>query len=376
MARWLRFLLLLLLLPALVLLILRGGAADVDATALTDAAAVREALKSRPLDGASYRRLAELEAKDADPTLVAALYDIAARRAPRDRPSHAWLADHHALRGETSRALFHVDQLMRLTPARAHDLFPALGTLLATPDSRAALVDFLAQAQHPWRPAFLRWIAGQPAVSPLLGSVFDPLRTAAAPLSDEERGYWLDRLMRDGRSAEAYYLWIDALPPERRASIGNLYDGGFENEASLLGRFDWELSAVPGATITRAQTNGTQGRHSLSIEFHDRRVPFDHVRQRLAIPAGDYLLDGRVRIDDLRNERGLRWELRCGEALLAASEPFSGSSAWRSFDVPFTVPAQPCAGLMLRLRLDARIRPEQMIGGRLWFDDLRIRRRD
>jgi len=26
----------------------------------------------------------------------------------------------------------------------------------------------------------------------------------------------------------------------------------------------------------------------------------------------------------------------------------------------------------LTLRLDARIAPEQMIGGRIWFDDLRI----
>ena len=48
-------------------------------------------------------------------------------------------------------------------------------------------------------------------------------------------------------------------------------------------------------------------RLALRVAFEDRRVPFAHVRQLLALGPGRYTLSGRARPDNLRTDRGLVW---------------------------------------------------------------------
>jgi len=82
-------------------------------------------------------------------------------------------------------------------------------------------------------------------------------------------------------------------------------------------------------------------------------------------------------MDDLRNDRGLVWSLSCspGKQQLADSERFNGRRSWTPFAVDFEIPREGCGSQLLRLRLDARVPAEQWVGGRAWFDDLRIARR-
>jgi hypothetical protein len=47
---------------------------------------------------------------------------------------------------------------------------------------------------------------------------------------------------------------------------------------------------------------------------------------------------------------------------------------WRETDAAFEIPATGCGGQWLALVLPARIPAEQRIGGRAWFDSIRIRR--
>ena len=112
------------------------------------------------------------------------------------------------------------------------------------------------------------------------------------------------------------------------------------------------------------------------MAFEDRRVPFSHVRQRLALPPGRYVLSGRAKPDGLRTERGLVWSLTCasGGAPLGETQPLRGGGAWRPFGAVFEVPLRGCGGQWLTLRLPARIPAEQRIGGRVWFDALKITR--
>ena len=51
-----------------------------------------------------------------------------------------------------------------------------------------------------------------------------------------------------------------------------------------------------------------------------------------------------------------------------------GSGPWRDFEASFQVPATDCGAQWLVLRLPARIPAEQRIGGRAWFDTLKISR--
>ena len=108
----------------------------------------------------------------------------------------------------------------------------------------------------------------------------------------------------------------------------------------------------------------------LPVQFQRRDF-----EERLALAPGAYRLNGRVRVDGLRNARGLHWVLSCNAGQrLAETARFTGTSPWRDFEAAFEVPAADCEGQLLQLRLAARIAPEQMIGGRILFDSLHIRK--
>jgi len=331
-----------------------------------------DVLARTPLAGVAQRVLARVAEVSGDEATALTHYRIAARRAPRDRPPHAWLANHAAARGDFITALAHTDQLLRIAPGLLQETLPTLASFAAVPDARVALLRLLGETSPQWRAPFLYWLSQQPDALPMMTALLSPLRAAPQPLTGYERSLWINRLLGESRVAEAQFLWIESLPPERSKSIGNIVDGGFELPPDGDG-FGWHFDPVAGATIHQEPGAGMHGAQALVIDFHDRRVAFAHVRQRLALPPGHYALRGRVRLDGLRNERGLLWQVQCDDGrLLGATERFHGSSQWRDFHVNFERPAEACNGQQLRLRLDARIAPEQMIGGRVWFDDLRI----
>lgn len=347
-------------------------AAEPGGDAAQAVARARAVLARTPLNGVAYRVLGRVADGAGDEAGALAHYRIAARRAPRDRPALGWLANHAVLHGDFTAALARTDQLLRVSPGLLDDTLPTLAALAAIPEARVALLRLLGEGAPPWRPRFLSWLSQQPGALPLITALFSPLRAAPQPLSMAERSAWIDRLLRETRVAEAQFLWIEALPDERRKVLGNVFDGGFELPPDN-GGFGWTFAPVAGATIHQEPTAGAGGEQALVIDFHDRRVAFAHVQQRLALPPGRYALRGRTRIDGLRNERGLHWLLRCDDGrLLAETERFQGSSSWRDFRVDFERPADACNGQTLTLHLDARIAPEQMVGGRIWFDDLRI----
>ncbi len=329
-----------------------------------------------PLAGAPYTVLARQAAAAGDGELAERLMQIAVRRDPRQRYSHAWLADRMVMRGDFAGALYHFDQILRLSPRQLHTLMPALLSVAKHPGGRAAMTDWLGTHAPEWRDRFLTAWAVQAPSEQQLDEMFDALRGSDHPLTANERSQWVTRLVAQGRVAKAHYLWIDGLPEEQRTRVGNVFDGGFELPPSD-GGFGWRIGRVPGAIIRLQSGGGVEGQNALVVEFQNRRVPFNHVRQLLALPPGDYRLIGRARLDDLRSERGLKWIVACsnGATPLIESEKFSGRRVWTHFSAEFTVPDGGCPAQWLELRIDARSAAEQWVGGRAWFDSLRIARR-
>lgn len=333
----------------------------------------RRALRAAPLDGRPYRVLGQLAAAEGRTERAAELFTLAARRAPRDPIAQLWLLDHHLKSGRPAEALAHLDILLRIQPALFARFEPLLLQLAAAAPVQGPLADVLA-SQPPWRDRFLRLVAAKAEDPDAVAPLFEAVRRSEGGLAANELGPWLDRLVRDGRVGQAYLLWAANLPPERQRRLGNVFNGGFEDEPDATG-FDWRLGRVAGARISRLSGPGVSGDRALRVAFEDRRVPFNHVRQMLALPPGDYELTLRARPDSLRTERGLVWEISCvsGGRVLATTAPLRGHGDWRELDVAFAVP-DSCAGQWLALRLPARIPAEQRIGGRAWFDDLKIRR--
>jgi hypothetical protein len=116
------------------------------------------------------------------------------------------------------------------------------------------------------------------------------------------------------------------------------------------------------------------------VEFHNTRVPFQHVSQLLLLQPGQYRLHGQVRAVALTNERGMRWVISCVEdrrKVLLETDRVTGSTPWTEFDAPFDVPDdERCRAQEIRLVLAARIAAEQEVGGEIWYDGLQIERRE
>lgn len=348
------------------------GLADADSEAQ---ALALDMLRSSALRGTAYAALGRIADRAGDGAAAESLMRIAARLSPRERGTHAWLADHYVAVGRFPDALEHLDEILRLSPRQAHTIMPALNSLALHPEGLWAVVDLLGSHAPPWRDRFLRGWASSPQDEAMLDELFGALRQAPHPLTSGERDLWVSRLVRQGKVAKAHYLWIEGLPEDQRTQVGNVFDGSFEFAPSD-GGFGWRFGRVAGASIRQQGGGGVVGRQALVVEFQHRRVPFQHVQQMLALPSGRYQLMGRVRLDDLRSDRGLQWTVTCipRPDPLASSQRFAGRMTWTAFSQEFEVPDEGCRAQMLSLRLDARVPAEQWIGGRAWFDDLRIRR--
>ncbi|HEU0152048.1 MAG TPA: hypothetical protein VFQ84_01755 [Arenimonas sp.] len=351
---------------------LRLAADPAQAEAAADHA--RRALRANPLDGRSYRILGTLADAAGDRAQAARLFTVAAQRTPRDLSSQAWLLDYHLAEGDLPAAMQNLDLLLRVNPG----LFPSLEAQLLglASDARAheALADRLATLP-PWRGRLLVATAAKAPSYEAVAPLFDRLRKAPGGLAPAELSAWVDRLGREGQWGPAYLIWVSQLPPERLVGLGNLYNGSFEWEPGQ-GAFHWRLGRIAGARVDRLPTEGADGKLALRVAFEDRRVPFAHVRQMLALGPGRYTFSGQARPETLRTERGLVWTITCasGGPALGETRPLMGNGPWRAFEAEFEVPAENCGAQWLVLRLPARIPAEQRIGGRAWFDALKISR--
>lgn len=348
-------------------------AAEDPARAEQAADLARRALRSNPLDGRAYRVLAQLAQAEGDEEKALELYTVAANRAPRDSAAHVFLLRHHLRNERFVEALYHLDLLLRVRPNLMRQFQPLLLGLAATPPAHAALADALAK-QPPWRAGMLRIASTQASDLDAVAPLFDAVRRSDGGLSDSELGPWLDRLVREGRVGQAYLIWAASLPAERQKVLGNVFNGGFEHPPESLG-FDWRIGRVAGARIDRMGGPGVGGDRALRVAFEYRRVPFNHVRQMLALPPGRYRLALRARADGLQSGPGLVWEVSCvkGGPALGRTEPLRGQVPWKELHADIEVP-EGCEGQWLALRLPARIKAEQQIGGRAWFDDLKMTR--
>lgn len=334
----------------------------------------RQAVAASPLEGGGYKVLALVAEARGDVAQARDLLVIAGRHAPRDVAIQAKLVEYALKANDAEAAIAHVDVMLRVQPALRADVIPRLIAWVEHPALRAAIIDMLA-AGPSWRAGFLQQLANNGADRDNVDQVFAGLKPAPIALSAGEITFWLDRLMRDGRWSQAYVAWVERLDSDALPSVGNLFDGGFELPPANSG-FGWRFGRIAGARIDRIGTSGATGQVALRVGFEHRRVPFTHVSQLLVLPPGDYEFNGRVRLDTLRNERGLVWTISCTGGTpaprIATTEFFRGDSPWRAFETRFSVPATGCPGQWLRLELSARTAAERMVGGVAWFDALSI----
>ena len=333
----------------------------------------RRALAANPLEGRAYRVLGRVAERQGDRAGAVSYFREAVRLSPRDIPTHVWLEGYYLSVGQPVEALRHIDMLLRIEPEKNWRQYTLLQKLSAFPPAHVALAAALAK-RPAWREGLMARICpSELGSSALVAPLMNRVREQPGGLSEQELKVWLPCLEHDGRWGEAYLTWVSSLPPRQRLKLTNIFNGGFEDEPSGVG-FDWVIGSDPSFQVERLDTEGAVGKSALRITFPEGKVQFNHVSQWLVLGPGSYTLGGRYRAEGLRSEQGLVWDLRCAEGNreLAKSPSVSGLTTWKRFDVPFEVPVRGCQGQRLQLTLPSDSGTAQRVGGRAWFDDLKI----
>ena len=336
-----------------------------------------QSLLANPLDVAALSLLGQAAESQRQEARATALMELAGERTKNDLLTQAWIFDRNFRRGQYARALPHIDAVLRAyayEPDKMWSQFlPTLAGFTVNDRSIDALVRFLAT-----KPIWRGWLLGNLSIALVnrdqLVKVYDALAKSSAPATTEELNSYLNRLIKDGRFAEAYGVWRQTLTPQQQSEAGLLYNGDFAAPINGLS-FNWVFASAAGADIQVVHAPDSQQGNALRIDFSGARVNFANVYRLLLLKPGNYRLSGQVKAADLRTSRGLWWHIYCANAAnsdLAQTQLVSRSTPWTGFSVEFSVPESGCEAQWLRLENPARIPPEREIAGEVWYRELQI----
>lgn len=331
------------------------------------AAIARDVLAREPALGRAFGIIARAEVGQGE-SATRALYEVAARRAPRDPQVRGWLATHALQAGDFSTAIQHLDALLTVAPAQRQPLFDLIAQLAQDASFADALAEHLAQRPQ-WRARILRaTIAG--GVPEAADNLHGALRARGA-LDQAETARWIDGMLSDGRWGVAYARWLGGLEeaPER---LPVPWNGDFGRAPSSAG-FDWRVRRVPGVLFDRIDLAG--GGFAARLRFLGRPVASPGLEVPLLLAPGDHVLRLRVRTQGLRSDQGLEWRVMCsdGRTRIASGARVREASAWDDLELPFTVPeGAHCEGQWLRLVNPAPRGVAQTLRGELHLRDVRV----
>ena len=331
------------------------------------------ALRSNPLDARALSVLGLIAEREGDEARAEELMRLSGARTWRDTTTQGWLLKRDIQRGDFDQALSHVDALLRTNPAVLEQSVPLLVAFTLDQRTLNALSRLLA-ANPPWRAGALAQLSAHVSDGARLVQLYAALKVGQHPPAATELKPYLDRLIRDGRLADAYQSWRESLPPQQRNKEALLYNGDFAAPIDGL-PFNWLLTPAQGMNIQIVGSPGKESGRAVQLLFSGARVGPMTVAQLMLLPPGEYRFTGNVRAQELRTERGLEWQISCGDAasnILARSDRVAATSPWARFAVAFTVPQRDCGSQWLRLEIPSRTASERQIEGQIWYDSLQV----
>lgn len=333
------------------------------------------AVRHNPTDGPAYAVIARLEEESGRVDEAAQAMQAAAQMAPRRVDVQLEAARFWFRRGDIARAMKHMDIVLTLGDSLREQIFPDLLKLAEDPATREIAHAKLLNQRITWWPQFFNHAAAKATSVETLRALFQMQADGPNAVTTDGLRAYLQRLQRENLWIESYLVWLNNLRKDQLNAIGNLYNGGFEEEISNLG-FDWIVTPASQVVVDTASTYGATGHKALRVVFKGPRIQFQHVHQYLMLDPGAYSLHGRVRPDNLETSEGIQWSIYCvGNAkALAHSERFTGTDHWQHFSAQLQIQAQDCAVQMLRLELAGRSALDYEAKGAIWFDDLSIAR--
>jgi tetratricopeptide (TPR) repeat protein len=329
------------------------------------------ALAQEPYNARALRILGQIADAAEDEAAARRLMEAAVRHSLRESAAVYWLMYEAFERKDYAETMRYADIFLRTRPQSMPQALPVLAQIAETPEAVVELKRVLV-ANPPWRSQFFRAVLGSitDARTPLdlLLSVKD---TPDPPTRTDLRDY-INVLMRNNFVELAYYAWLQFLPRSQLSRMGPLFNGSFESEPSGM-PFDWMIAQGSTVTVDFARRSDDR-RRALQLEFGHGRADFRGVAQVVLLGPGNYKLKGEF-MGQLSGRRGLEWKITClgmQEALAKTPMALGSIAEWTDFDTTFAVPDTDCRAQEVRLWLDARPGPEQLVSGTMWYDNLQI----
>lgn len=312
----------------------------------------------------------------ADKTLADTVADISYRLQPTYLTTLATVADYWSATKGDLKSFQARSALLVNNPESAEDTFPLFHAALD--DSR--FTEFFAQhlASPPvWWPAFFNYLLANEPDADKIHRYYMARTNSVNPPLPKERDSYVNHLIKGKYWSKAYQVWADNLGIPN-GSETQLYDGGFEDTQNINQAFTWKIGkTAPTIKIQHSSGTGVTGKRGLHITFKKgaKSFAFQHVSQTRLLPAGDYTLQGRYRLAQLRTSKGLRWRMHCADKpdlpILGESDAFKGNGVWEKFTANLQIPAD-CQAQLLRLETDSPYAHHNVFEGEIWFDDLSI----
>jgi hypothetical protein len=337
---------------------------------------LERALVENPVRGMTYARLGALSELHGDGARARVAVDAAIRHAPESVDVRLVSSVVELARNDLLAALLHWNVALQRRSSLRQELYPTLLSLAEQPGNLPAFVELLDRgALGPWWPWFVAYAAERAGQLETVASLYAVSRDSEHnPVRERPLGQVLLRLQREGLWLDARLAWLESLPEEQLAGMGNVFNGGFEVPITDMG-FDWIRQRAGHIVVERMPTQAVEGDHALLVQFRGPRVQFRHLSQLVMLPPGSYVLRGQARPDGLETAHGLLWTVACANApgrRLGATSHFKGRGGWQAFEADFVVPAENCPVQVLRLELGGRVALDFDARGAVWFDAMSI----
>jgi len=172
---------------------------------------------------------------------------------------------------------------------------------------------------------------------------------------------------------EAWVATIASNPGMSEPEPGELVtNGGFEDRLVTAG-LDWTFDDASGNGYAIDTTEFRSGLRSLRADFNNEKDAGNRFRQIVPVQPGQaYELSIAAKSEDVLSASGPRilvTDAYSGEQL-GTTDELLGSTSWRKLQIRFTTPPETA---LVRIAL-ARTSPSLRIRGRIWIDDVSLRR--
>jgi len=340
-------------------------------------AAYQSALRSNPLDSASWLHLGRLYQKLGRPQEAHRALRLALELAPSDA-SILWEGTHAYLeQGDRHEALHALSRFLAISEddnssRKAFDLARRLASPeevlqnIIPPEGRpyAHYMNYLLD-RNLGGEALLVWRGLKEMPS-------GPHRRLDASLQLRV----VDLLIAEGRFGPARDVWtslMKEMPPAAANGGSNLISNPSFERRDTLGRgFDWKIGAAPGVLCDVDTSVAHSGRQSLRISFEKAQVDFSNISQVVPLhPDSAYTLEAYIKTRGFDASHGLIIEaIEPRKGLLARTEMVAGTRDWTKVGFTFRTSAKTDA-VTLRVHSEPALPSSIQRGAATaWIDDV------